>query len=61
MLVLSARKDVKAVESKPACAIEHGIGVAGDDGDMNTHKYDNTVHLVFDGMDPSFIMALCFT
>ena len=28
---------------------------------MNTHKYEDTVHIVFERMDAGFVMALCFT
>ena len=61
MLVLSARKDVRAAENKPAWAMMHDIGVDDDDGDMDTHKYENGVHIVFESMDAGFVVALCFT
>ena len=39
----------------------HEIGVDDDDGNMNTHKYEDTIHIVFERMDAGFVMALCFT
>ena len=27
----------------------------------NTHEYENAVHIVFEGMNPGFIVTLCFT
>ena len=38
----------------------HEIGVNVDDGDMNTHEYENAVHIVFERMDAGFVVALCF-
>ena len=57
--MLSARKEVRAAENKPACAMVHEIGV-NDDDDMNTHEYENAVHIVFERMDACFVVALCF-
>ena len=59
--MLSARKDVREAENKPAWAMMHEIGVDDDDGNMNTHKYEDTIHIVFERMDAGFVMALCFT
>jgi hypothetical protein len=59
--VLSARKDVRAAENKPAWAIAHEIRVANYDGDINTHEYEDTVHIIFEGMNAGFVVTLCFT
>jgi hypothetical protein len=58
--VLSARKEVRAAENKPAWEMVHEVGLDNDDGDRNTHKYEDTFHIVFEGMDPGFVVALCF-
>ena len=58
--MLLARKEVRAAENKPACTAVHELGV-DDDGNLNTHEYEDAVHIVFEGMDPAFVMALCFT
>ena len=59
--MLSARKDVRAAENKPAWAIVHENVVTRDDEDINTDEYEDAVHIVFEGMKPGFIVALCFT
>ena len=59
--MLSARKEVRAAENKPALEVVHEIRTNDDDGDMDTHKYEDTVHIVFERMDAGFVMALCFT
>ena len=59
--MLSARKEVRAAENKPAWAVVYEIRVNDDDGVMDTHKYENAVHIVFERMDASFVVALCFT
>lgn len=33
----------------------------GDNGCINTHEYEYTVHIVLEGMNPGFIVALCLT
>jgi hypothetical protein len=59
--VLSARKDVRAAENKPAWAIAHEIGVANYDGDIITHEDEDAVHILFEGMNAGFVVALRFT
>ena len=59
--MLSTRKEVRAAENKPACVMAYEIGVDDDDRDMYTHKYENAVHIIFERMDASFVVALCFT
>jgi hypothetical protein len=59
--MLSARKEAIATENKPAWAIAHEIGIANDDGEINTHKYEVAVHIVFEGMNADFVVVLCFT
>ena len=59
--MLSARKEVRAAENKPAWAVVYEIRVNDDDGDEKTHKYEDTVHIVFERMYACFVVALCFT
>ena len=59
--MLSARKEVRATENRPAWTIIHEIEVDNDDGDINTHEYEGAVHIVFEGMEPGFVVTLCFT
>jgi hypothetical protein len=58
--MLSARKEVREAENKPAWTAVRKLRVY-DDRDKNTYEYEDTVHIIFEGMDPAFIMALCFT
>ena len=58
--MLSARKDVRAAENKPAWAIVHENVVTRDDEDINTDEYEDAIHIVFEGMNSAFIVALCF-
>ena len=59
--MLSARKEVRAAENKPAWTAVHELGVDNGRRDLNTHEYKDTVHIVFEGMDPAFVVVLCFT
>ena len=58
--MLSERKEVRAAENKPAwMAVNELCGY--NYRDINTYEYEDTVHIILEGMDAAFIMALCFT
>jgi hypothetical protein len=46
--MLSARKEVRAAENKPAWTVVHEPGVNDDDGDLNTHENEDAVHIIFE-------------
>ena len=52
---------MRAAENKPALMAGHEPGVEENDGDRSTHEYEDAVHVILEGMDPSFVVALCFT
>jgi hypothetical protein len=35
-------------------------GEERNDGNINTHEYEDNVHIVLERMNPGFIVALCF-
>ena len=45
--MLSARKEVRAAENKPAWTTVHEPGV-NDEGDLKTHENEDAVHIIFE-------------